>query len=610
MSKSSVSEKLAGGGFRPGWRSAVAAAVMCVLVPVLAVGARAQDGPVGGGSGAGVGALSRLAGEQEALMNAYRCLFAVDVEVVPGGCDGGRPAAQPFAGDEAEGAGELVDCSGSEYCLVSFSGRGGSRWCGLLEDRTVICTNHQGSGPLAAGPNGPPEGEFLSVSAGLFYACGLREDRSAVCWDYRWSPWDSHNHPTPTGPPAGRFLSVSAGIAFQEFACGLRADRTVVCWGDDVLGTQRERLEAPEGRFLSVSAGWEHACGISEDRTVVCWGDNKHGRLEAPEGRFLSVSAGFWFSCGIREDRTATCWGNNLKRGYNAPGGRFLSVSAGQGLACGVREDRTAVCWGPPGLGGISYHILGELDPPSGEFASVAAGPFTSCGLRPDGALECWGRYAMAWDSASFAGRPAIQAVYAVPAGEAPVEGREQLIADAVAEVQAWFRSQTGGRHLRFRQDANRLSVVTVELSDRGDDDQKWQPAVADIYRSLGSRPPLLVFGEGDFPVTGNAYACANAGSMFAMISLGRCLERYSGELARVVAHELVHLLGAVPYCAPHTFGDGHVTDDAHDIMSRLTPTERRLSQTVLDEGRDDYYGHGRDDCYDISDNPLLVFPG
>ena len=28
-----------------------------------------------------------------------------------------------------------------------------------------------------------------------------------------------------------------------------------------------------------------------------------------PEGRFISVSAGFLFSCGVRVDNSAECWG-------------------------------------------------------------------------------------------------------------------------------------------------------------------------------------------------------------------------------------------------------------------------------------------------------------
>ena len=347
-----------------------------------------------GGGVVDLAALGRLVADQEALLNAYRCRFGVDTQVVPGGCANGlpvaRPAAGPAEGDEAgdlEVSGEdLVDCSASQHCLVSLSGRSASgRWCGLRDDQTVMCTDPHGFAPLSWAGHVPVEGRFTSVSAGRDLACGVRVDQTVQCWSYNWQ------FESAFSPEEGRFTSVSAGIDWSDFACGIREDRTAACWGDDRHG----RLDAPGGRFLSVSAGWEHACGIKEDHTVVCWGDNKHGRLEAPEGRFLSVSAGFWFSCGIREDRSATCWGNNLRRGYNAPPGRFQSVSAGQGLACGLRDNGTAVCWGPPGSG-----TFGELDVPTGQFASVSAGSAYGCGLRPDGTVECWGdTTATAWPS-------------------------------------------------------------------------------------------------------------------------------------------------------------------------------------------------------------------
>ena len=269
-----------------------------------------------------------------------------------------------------------VDCSGSQHCLVSLSGRSASgRWCGLRDDQTVMCTDPHGYAPLSWADHGPAKGRFASVSAGRNLACGVRVDQAAQCWTYNWQ-FES------ASSPEGRFTSVSAGIDWSDFACGIRTDRTAVCWGDNKHG----RLDAPDGRFTSVSAGWEHACGIREDHTLVCWGDNTHGRLDAPQGQFTSVSAGFWFSCGIRQDHTATCWGNNLRRGYNAPQGQFQEVSAGQSLACGLRDDNTAVCWGPPTAG-----TFGELDAPPGQFASVSAGAASACGLRPDGTVKCWG---------------------------------------------------------------------------------------------------------------------------------------------------------------------------------------------------------------------------
>ena len=77
---------------------------LAVVVGVLAVGLG-----FAGVSGAAaqtvedVGVRDRLIADQEALLNVYRCMFGVDVEVVPGGCADGAPALPakgpaPFAG--------------------------------------------------------------------------------------------------------------------------------------------------------------------------------------------------------------------------------------------------------------------------------------------------------------------------------------------------------------------------------------------------------------------------------------------------------------------------------------------------------------------------------
>jgi hypothetical protein len=63
---------------------------------------------------------------------------------------------------------------------------------------------------------------------------------------------------------------------------------------------------------------------------------------------------------------------------------------------------------------------------------------------------------------------------------------------------------------------------------------------------------------------------------------------------AVVVAHELVHALGAVATGAPNECtgeNDGHVCDDARDLMYPFVD-ETALESRLLDVGRDDYYGH------------------
>ncbi len=73
-------------------RSVGIAAAVALLASVLALA-----GPVGAQTLADVGVRDRLIAEQEALLDVYRCRFAVDVGEVGGGCAGGVPAA-PAAG--------------------------------------------------------------------------------------------------------------------------------------------------------------------------------------------------------------------------------------------------------------------------------------------------------------------------------------------------------------------------------------------------------------------------------------------------------------------------------------------------------------------------------
>jgi hypothetical protein len=71
-----------------------------------------------------------------------------------------------------------------------------------------------------------------------------------------------------------------------------------------------------------------------------------------------------------------------------------------------------------------------------------------------------------------------------------------------------------------------------------------------------------------------------------------------------VIAHELVHTLGAVPPCGPHYGNDGHVIDDPRDLLYD-GPIRVPPRAVLLDPGHDDYYRTGRHDCPDIANSPV-----
>jgi hypothetical protein len=66
-----------------------------------------------------------------------------------------------------------------------------------------------------------------------------------------------------------------------------------------------------------------------------------------------------------------------------------------------------------------------------------------------------------------------------------------------------------------------------------------------------------------------------------------------------LAAHEMVHNFGAVPACAPHSVGGGHVGDDPRDVLY-TGARPRDWNNQMLDPGRDDYYGTGSA-CGDIA---------
>lgn len=128
------------------------------------------------------------------------------------------------------------------------------------------------------------------VSAGRVHTCAVRESGEIACWG---------------DAPQGERLSSCIFYDYRGVHCDFSGSV-------DPFGL----LDAPEGRFRSVSAGPYHTCAVRESGEIVCWGvvpaDDwpvDYGQMDAPAGRFRSVSVNAYHSCAVRESGGIVCWG-------------------------------------------------------------------------------------------------------------------------------------------------------------------------------------------------------------------------------------------------------------------------------------------------------------
>ena len=80
--------------------------------------------------------------------------------------------------------------------------------------------------------------------------------------------------------------------------------------------------------------------------------------------------------------------------------------------------------------------------------------------------------------------------------------------------------------------------------------------------------------------------------------------DRFPEGASYLTAHEMTHALGAVPSCAPHSTGDGHVNDSNRDILYEGSDG-RDWEHLVLDYNHDDYYDNTAGHCFDIKQDAV-----
>jgi WD40 repeat protein len=218
-----------------------------------------------------------------------------------------------------------------------------------------------------------------------------------------------------------------------------------------------------------------------------------------------------------------------------------------------------------------------------------------------------------------------FHAIYALPndAVLTPTASRPDLrpevlvprIQSELRSVREWFATQTGNRRPRFVLGANgiEVTVVTIPVSTAELGSIGWDAHYL-ILRLLAEAGVLADNEMGVIYVPSRGPACG-ATTTSSIMYMDAC-SIYPGAQTSfpfgatyLAAHEMTHALGAVPRCAPHYDGSGHVNQDNRDVLYQ-GGGGRDFLNLMLDPGHDDYYGHGRTDCLDIATHPAWLSPG
>ncbi|MYL09111.1 MAG: hypothetical protein F4015_06450, partial [Acidimicrobiia bacterium] len=256
-----------------------------------------------------------LIASQESLLNAYRCRFDIDTQIVPNGCANGQPVES-----------DTVPIQTTESTIVAS---GWDHSCAIKADGSIVCWGNNGHGQSDA-----PPGQYTAIDTGGIYSCAIRIDSTITCWGY--------NGDGQTDAPSGQYTAISAG---NGSSCAIRVDNTIACWGRN----DSRQADPPSGQYVAVEAGTWSSCAIRVDNTLTCWGWSDRAQPFGPKDKFTAIAAGFGHWCAIRADTTIAnivCWGNNDSGQADPPSGQYTAISAGNYHSCAIRADRTIACWG------------------------------------------------------------------------------------------------------------------------------------------------------------------------------------------------------------------------------------------------------------------------
>lgn len=209
---------------------------------------------------------------------------------------------------------------------------------------------------------------------------------------------------------------------------------------------------------------------------------------------------------------------------------------------------------------------------------------------------------------------PQVHVVYALPSDvEDGNLDRYGDIERSLEAIQHWLEAETG-RRLRLDTAGGRLDVTFLRLPfTAGEGEERGASLAEDLEGAIRDgvgTSPEKVYAAYYAGRSGDDCGAASAEGRVAVafVHPEGCSPRAVGgdretpsTYEAVMVHELLHVFGAVPECAPDRLEtSAHVGTSVEDLMY-AGPEWSGHDEVVIDAGRDDYFGHGRADCSDAS---------
>jgi hypothetical protein len=228
-----------------------------------------------------------------------------------------------------------------------------------------------------------------------------------------------------------------------------------------------------------------------------------------------------------------------------------------------------------------------------------------------------------------------VHFLYVVPADGADRQfdsngGMEQ----SITRIEHWFEAQTGDQALRIDTYKGTPDITFVRLPHSNAQATSINPwplwVMGEDLVAAGLNNPAKVYAA--FYDGRSAWACGGAkapalpklGAMYLQAwptndprpcsdapGFGTGTDR-PGYFEIGLLHEVLHVIGFTPHCAPHASADGygdHVDDSPTDLMygpDAKSPAGWNWSRAVLDYNHDDYYRAHIPGCPDLSESPYV----